>query len=129
MGTVNISMKGRQTKLLMMYPFMKPHGVEPRKLHDVLYLSYSDLTATEKWPKPLHNGKCVVQAACAVHYFICNERLVALLHVILFIMLLKATAAALRHLQGKDQLCYPKQKPSLFLVVVRIRRQNKIINC
>ena len=55
---INISMKGRQTKLLMMYPFMKPHGVEPRKLHDVLYLSYSDLAATEKWPKPLHNGNC-----------------------------------------------------------------------
>ena len=26
-----------------------------------------------------------MQAACAIHYFICNERLVALLHVILFI--------------------------------------------
>ena len=42
----------------------------------------------------------VVQAALAIHYSICNGRLVALLHVILFIMLLKATAAALRLIQG-----------------------------
>ena len=54
---INISMKGRQT-ILLMYPSMKQHGMEPRKLHDVLYLSFSDLAATEKWSKPLHNGNC-----------------------------------------------------------------------
>ena len=42
----------------------------------------------------------VVQAARAIHYSLCNGRLVALSHVILFIMLLEATAAALRLILG-----------------------------
>ena len=70
-------------------------------LHFYLILPHKLDTILSK--KPFNTEKELMW--CKPPALICNERLVALLHVILFIMLLKATAAALRLLQGKDQLC------------------------